>query len=425
MGQTFAEKVLARKSKLEKVVPGQIVTLRPDHLLTHDNTAAIIKKIDSDLAEFGVVSTDLPVIVLDHVIPAADEKTATNHKLVRDFARKHKLKNFFDIGTGVCHQVFVEKGFALPGTVVVGSDSHTCSYGAVGAFSTGIDRTEAAAILLTGETWFKVPYSIKITLSGRLGPPVSAKDLILHIIGDLGADGANYTAVEFHGDTAGLSIDDRFTMANMGVEMGAKVAVFPVDELTRKYLSSAGIEDFRYQSIWADGDARYLSRFTYHLPDIEPVVACPHAVDSVKPAAELEGVEIHQFLIGTCTNGRVSDLEVAASILEGKKVAEGRRLLILPASKAVFENALKTGIIQKLSRAGAVVLPPGCGPCLGAHQGVLAPGERCLSTANRNFKGRMGCKEAEIYLASPATVAASALYGKITDPRTVHGAEHS
>ncbi len=423
MGQTFAEKVLARKSKLEKVVPGQIVTLRPDHLLTHDNTAAIIKKIDSDLAEFGVVSTDLPVIVLDHVIPAADEKTATNHKLVRDFVRKHKLKNFFDIGTGVCHQVLVEKGFALPGTVVVGSDSHTCSYGAVGAFSTGIDRTEAAAILLTGETWLKVPHSIKISLSGRLGPPVSAKDLILHIIGDLGADGANYAAVEFHGDTAGLSIDDRFTMANMGVEMGAKVAVFPVDEVTRKYLGSIGVEDFRYKPVWADADAKYQEEFSYDLDGVVPVVASPHRVDQVKPAAELEGLEIHQFLIGTCTNGRVSDLRTAASILEGKKVAEGKRLLILPASRAILDDALKAGIIQQLSRAGALILPPGCGPCLGAHQGVLAPGERCLSTANRNFKGRMGCKEAEIYLASPATVAASALYGKITDPRTVRPPE--
>lgn len=420
MGETFAQKILAKKSKLDKVDPGQIVTVRPDHLLTHDNTAAIIGKIESDLAQFGVVSAELPVIVLDHVIPAASEKTAVNHKLIRDFVKKHKIKNFFDIGTGICHQVLVEKGLALPGTVIVGSDSHTCSYGAVGVFSTGIDRTEAAAILLTGETWLKVPNSIKITLSGELRPPVSAKDLILSIIGDLGADAANYCAVEFHGDIASLSIDERFTVANMGVEMGAKVAVFPVDEVTRKYLGSIGIEDFRYHTLWADPDATYLTAFSYPLTALEPVVACPHRVDQVKPAAELEGLEIHQFLIGTCTNGRVSDLEVAASVLEGKRVAEGRRLLILPASREIFENAIEAGIIEKLSRAGGVILPPGCGPCLGAHQGVLAPGERCLSTANRNFQGRMGCKEAEIYLASPATVAASALYGKITDPRTVH-----
>jgi len=418
LGETFAEKVLARKSRLEKVVPGQIVTVRPDHLLAHDNTAAIIEKIGRELEQYGLVSTDIPVIVLDHVIPAADEKTAAGHKLVREFVKKHRVKNFFDIGTGICHQVFVEKGLALPGTVVVGSDSHTCSYGAVGSFATGIDRTEAAAILLTGETWLKVPHSIKITLSGSLLPPVSAKDLILHIIGQLGADGADYCSVEFHGNVRTLSVDDRFTMANMGVEMGAKVAVFPVDEVTRDYLRSIGIEDSRYDALWADGDAKYVSQFSYDLSTIEPLVACPHAVDKVKPASELGAVEIHQFLIGTCTNGRVRDLEIAASILEGKRVAEGKRLLVLPASREVFERALGAGIVERLSKAGAVILPPGCGPCLGAHQGVLAPGERCLSTANRNFKGRMGCKDAEIYLASPATVAASALYGKITDPRT-------
>lgn len=418
MGETFAEKVLARKSRLEKVVPGQIVTVRPDHLLAHDNTAAIIEKIGRELEQYGLVSTDVPVIVLDHVIPAADEKTAAGHKLVREFVKKHRVKNFFDVGTGICHQVFVEKGLALPGTVVVGSDSHTCSYGAVGSFATGIDRTEAAAILLTGETWLKVPHSIKITLSGSLLPPVSAKDLILHIIGQLGADGADYCSVEFHGNVRTLSVDDRFTMANMGVEMGAKVAVFPVDEVTRDYLRSIGIEDSRYDALWADGDAKYVSQFSYDLSTIEPLVACPHAVDKVKPASELGAVEIHQFLIGTCTNGRVRDLEIAASILEGKRVAEGKRLLVLPASREVFERALGAGIVERLSKAGAVILPPGCGPCLGAHQGVLAPGERCLSTANRNFKGRMGCKDAEIYLASPATVAASALYGKITDPRT-------
>ena len=418
MGETFAEKVLARKSRLEKVVPGQIVTVRPDHLLAHDNTAAIIEKIGRELEQYGLVSTDIPVIVLDHVIPAADEKTAAGHKLVREFVKKHRVKNFFDIGTGICHQVFVEKGLALPGTVVVGSDSHTCSYGAVGSFATGIDRTEAAAILLTGETWLKVPHSMKITLSGSLLPPVSAKDLILHIIGQLGADGADYCSVEFHGNVRTLSVDDRFTMANMGVEMGAKVAVFPVDEVTRDYLRSIGIEDSRYDALWADGDAKYVSQFSYDLSTIEPLVACPHAVDKVKPASELGAVEIHQFLIGTCTNGRVRDLEIAASILEGKRVAEGKRLLVLPASREVFERALGAGIVERLSKAGAVILPPGCGPCLGAHQGVLAPGERCLSTANRNFKGRMGCKDAEIYLASPATVAASALYGKITDPRT-------
>ena len=417
MGKTFAEKVLALKSNQAEVVPGQIVIVKPDHLLTHDNTAAIVGKIKDDLSEFGVARADMPVIVLDHVIPAASEKTATNHQTARNFAATHNLPNFFDVGTGVCHQVIVEKGLALPATIIVGSDSHTCSYGALGVFSTGIDRTEAAALLLRGETWLRVPETIKITLTGALKPPVSAKDLVLSIIGDIGADGASYAAVEFHGDIKNLSIEERFTIANMGVEMGAKIAVFPVDDVTKEYYASIGIKESDYEAVWADDDATYMKELTYDMGKIEPVTALPHTVDNVKPVGEVEGIEMQQFLLGTCTNGRLSDLAAAADILEGKTVAEGSRLLVLPASRAVFEEALEQGIITRLSRAGGLVLPPGCGPCLGAHQGALAPGEKCLSTANRNFKGRMGCKDAEIYLASPQTVAASAIHGKLVDPR--------
>jgi 3-isopropylmalate/(R)-2-methylmalate dehydratase large subunit len=417
MGQTFAEKILAKKSGQAEVVPGQIVIVRPDHLLTHDNTAAIVGKIKDDLEEYGVARPDMPVIVLDHVIPAASEKTAINHEVARQFASRHGLKHFFDVGTGVCHQVLVEKGLALPGTINVGSDSHTCSYGAVGAFATGIDRTEAASLLLRGETWLRVPETIKITLTGSLKPPVSAKDLVLHIIGDIGADGANYAAVEFHGNVASLSIEERFTIANMGVEMGAKIAVFPVDDVTKKYLASVGIKKKDYEAVWADKDATYARELTYDMGSIEPVVALPHTVDNVKPVSEVDGIPMQQFLLGTCTNGRLSDLEAAAAILDGKTVAAGSRLLVLPASKEVFDAAVERGIISRLSRSGGIILPPGCGPCLGAHQGVLAPGEKCLSTANRNFKGRMGCKEAEIYLASPQTVAASAIHGKLVDPR--------
>jgi homoaconitate hydratase family protein len=312
----------------------------------------------------------------------------------------------------------VEKGLALPGQVLVGSDSHTCSYGAVGAFATGIDRTEAAALLLRGETWLKVPETIKITLRGAFPAGVTAKDLALTIIGDSGADGANYAAVEFHGDLGRLSIDERFTIANMGVEMGAKVASFPVDDVTREYLRGIGVTG-SYEPLWADPDARYVRELTYDLAQIEPVVAAPHQVDNVKPVRELAGVEFQQFLLGTCTNGRLSDLRIAADVLRERPIARFTRFLVLPASKAVFDAALADGTIARLSRSGATILPPGCGPCLGAHQGALAPGERCLSTSNRNFKGRMGCKDAEIYLASPATVAASALTGKLTDPRTV------
>ncbi len=419
MGKTFSEKVLAKNSGQAEVVAGQIVIVQPDHLLTHDNSAAIVGKIGNELEEFGVARPEMPVIVLDHVIPAADEKTATNHQKTRQFVARHGIENFFDIGVGVCHQVMVEKGLALPSQVLVGSDSHTCSYGAVGAFATGIDRTEAAALLLRGQTWLKVPDTIKVTLKGSFGPGVSAKDLVLTIIGDIGADGANYCAVEFHGDVANLSVEDRFTIANMGVEMGAKIAAFPVDEVTTKYLDSIGVDRSSYEPLWADPDATYVRELAYDLAQVGPVVACPHKVDNVKPVGEVEGLELNQCLLGTCTNGRLSDLATAADVIGDRKVAAGMRLLVLPASREIFESAMEQGIISRLSRAGAVVLPPGCGPCLGAHQGALAPGERCLSTANRNFKGRMGCKEAEIYLASPATVAASAVTGKLTDPRKV------
>lgn len=417
MGQTFAQKILAAAAGLDEVAVGQIVTVRPAHLLTHDNTAAIIGKIGGDLGQYGVVDPDLPVIVLDHVVPAANEKTATGHSSIREFVAKHKVRNFYDVGEGICHQVLVEKGHARPGTIVVGSDSHTCSYGAVGVFSTGIDRTEAAALMLTGQTWLKVPPTIRITLRGRFQPPVGAKDLVLRIIGDIRADGASYSAVEFHGDIGDLSVAERFTIANMGVEMGAKIAVFPVDGQTVRYLERAGVARGSYEPVWADADAAYVRELEYDLAALEPVVAKPHTVDNVCSVSEVAGTRIAQCLLGTCTNGRLNDLQAAAAILKGKRVAPGVRLLVLPASRAVLEEATADGTLLTLLRAGATVLPVGCGPCLGAHQGVLAPGEVCLSTANRNFKGRMGCKEAEIYLAGPATVAASALHGEITDPR--------
>jgi len=415
---TFAEKILSKYAGEKKVIPGQIVTIYPDHLSTHDNTAAIIQKVKNELEKYGVYSKSLSVIVIDHVVPAASEKTASNHKIIRDFVNKYKIENFFDVGIGICHQVVIEKGIALPGKLILGSDSHTCSYGAVGTFSSGIDRTEAASLLLTGETWLKVPNSIKITLNGKLSNGVFAKDLILHIIGDISASGANYCSVEYCGEVEQFSIDDRFTITNMGIEMGAKNSVFNVDGITRSFLKSMKIPPSAYESIYPDEEALYINELCYNVSEIVPLISCPHTVDNVKTVGEIEGLDIQQCLIGTCTNGRLSDLKIAADILNGKKISPDIRLLVLPASKAIFESALKLGIIQTLVESGAIILPTGCGPCLGAHQGILAPGERCLSTANRNFKGRMGCKEAEIYLASPATVAASALNGKITDPRT-------
>jgi len=419
MGKTFAEKLLAKHAGLDEVVPGQIVTVKPAHLLTHDNTAAIIGKIGDELNTYGVVNPGLSVIVLDHVVPASNEKTATNHKKIREFVLKHGIKNFYDAGEGICHQVVIGKGHAVPGAIIVGSDSHTCSYGALGVFSTGIDRTEAAALMLTGETWLKVPKSIKINLKGKFRFPVTAKDLILQIIGDIKADGATYCAVEFHGDVHNLSIEERITIANMGIEMGAKIAVFPVDEIAENYLQSIGVKKGSYEKIWADPDAEYFLELEYDLSRLEPLVAKPHTVDNVARINEIEGVKIDQCLLGTCTNGRLSDIKIAAEILKGKKIASNVRFLLLPASRSVLNKAIKLGYIETLIAAGAILLPPGCGPCLGAHQGVLAPGEKALSTANRNFKGRMGCKEAEIFLASPATVAVSAIYGEITDPRKV------
>jgi len=416
MGYTFVEKVLARKAGKKEVMPGQIVTVRPDHLLTHDNTAAIIGKIGPELDRYGIADPEVPVIVLDHVIPASNEKTATNHMRIREFVERFGVKNFFDVGEGVCHQVLVEKGLALPGQVIVGSDSHTCSYGAVNTFSTGIDRTEAASILLTGETWLKVPQTVKITLEGHLGKGVSAKDLILTIIGSLTASGASYKCVEFHGNIERLTIGSRFTISNMGVEMDSKGAVFPFDNVTERYLKAAGAES---EPVWADDDAKYHSEHVFEMGEMEPSIATPHKVDNHRTVRELLGLPFHQCFIGTCTNGRYEDLKTAATILKGERVSKRTRLLVCPASRSELLKAESDGTLNILLEAGAVVLPPGCGPCLGAHQGVMAPGERTLSTANRNFKGRMGCKDAEIYLASPATVAATAIYGVLTDPREV------
>jgi 3-isopropylmalate dehydratase large subunit len=419
MGDTAVEKILIKKTGLRSVVPGQIVTLKPDHLLTHDNTAAIIAKIETELDRYGVVDAELPIIVIDHVVPPCDEKTATNHKRIREFVEKSGIKNFHDAGEGICHQVVLEKGLALPGEVIVGSDSHTCSYGAVGTFSTGIDRTEAASLLLTGEMWLKVPRSVKMVLRGRFRKGVFAKDLILTIIGDVGSSGAAYKTIEFHGDITYLSPGDRITVSNMGVEMDSKGAMFPVDERTVAYLRNAGVDRDEYEPVWADEDAAYDYEKDYRMDEIVPSIAKPHKVDNHAPVDEVRGVHIDQFFIGTCTNGRHEDLKIAAEILKGERVARGSRLIVAPASRSEMRKAMEDGTMETLVDAGAMILPTGCGPCLGAHQGVMAPGERTLSTANRNFRGRMGCKDAEIYLASPATVAASAIYGEITDPREV------
>jgi 3-isopropylmalate/(R)-2-methylmalate dehydratase large subunit len=419
---TFAQNVLARTAGRDEVAVGQIVTVHPRRLLTHDNTAAIIDKIGPELERYGVADPDQPVIVLDHVVPAKDTATATAHQKIRAFVERFGLAHFYDVGEGICHQIVLERGLARPGEVIVGSDSHTCSYGAVGAFATGIDRTEAAALLLTGETWLRVPASIKVILQGRFSDFTTAKDLVLSLIGRLGADGAAYRSVEFHGEVAELSIDERITVANMGVEMGAKTAVFPADERTHDFLSAIDPDGVDGTAVWADPEAVYEQELEIDLEALGPVVARPGAVDAVVPVGEAAGVRVHQVFLGTCTNGRLSDLREAAALLRGRRVHPGVRMLVTPASRRVFEAALADGTIAELSRAGATILPAGCGPCLGAHMGILASGEVCLSTSNRNFKGRMGTPDSEIFLGSPLTAAATAVTGVITDPRDLSSA---
>ncbi|HEC35249.1 MAG TPA: 3-isopropylmalate dehydratase large subunit [Anaerolineae bacterium] len=417
MGQTFAEKVLARKAGLESVMPGQIVVLRPDKLLTHDNTAAISKKF-RQIGVARMADSSISVIVLDHVVPPANETYATNHQIIRAFVAEQGIEAFYDIGEGICHQVLPEKGHAWPGAVIVGSDSHTTTHGAFGAFAAGIGRTEAAAVMATGQIWLRVPESLRILINGRLPERVSAKDIILHIIGDLGADGANYCSVEFAGEIVReMSVAGRMVLTNMAAEMGAKNGVVEPDEKTRAWLAGRAERD--YEEVYPDSDAAYRQVIEYDVSDLVPQVARPHTVDNVVPVTETAGTPINQALIGTCTNGRLEDLATAAEILRGGHIAHGVRLLVLPASREVLLAAVEQGYGRDLVAAGATLLNPGCGPCLGAHQGCMAPGEVTISTANRNFKGRMGSKEAFIYLASPATVAASALTGVITDPREV------
>ncbi len=417
MGKTFAEKLLALKASLGETVPGQIVTVQPDRLLTHDNTSAIAKTFRKIGVE-RVANPDMNVVILDHVVPAANETYAQSHKETRQFIREQGISAFYDIGEGICHQVLPEHGHALPGMLIVGSDSHTPSHGALGAFAAGIGRTEAAAVMATGEIWLRVPESMRVIVEGAMPERVSAKDLALRIIGDIGADGADYKSVEFAGPAIeAMSIGGRQVLCNMAAEMGAKNAFVAPDDKTRAWL--AGRFTVPYQEIHPDPDASYVQVLRYDVSDLVPQVARPHRVDNVVPVSEIAGLQIEQALIGTCTNGRLEDLQAAAELLRGRRIAPWVRLLVLPASREVLLQAIDAGVIGELVAAGATLLNPGCGPCLGAHEGCMAPGERTISTANRNFKGRMGSREAEIYLGSPATVAASALTGVITDPRDI------
>ncbi|PIE02474.1 MAG: 3-isopropylmalate dehydratase large subunit [Acidobacteria bacterium] len=413
-GRTFSEKILSWKSGKD-VRAGDLVTVEPDIVLSHDNSAAIADTFDRLQAK-AVKYPERLAIILDHCVPAASEKHAANHKRIREFARKQKIEHFYDIQTGICHQVLLEKALVTPGSVVLGSDSHTTTHGCLGAFAAGIGRTETAALWATGDLWLRVPQTIRIHLDGCFTPFASAKDTALRIIGDIGSDGARYGAVEFSGPAiAKACMADRMTLCNMMAEAGAKNAYVELDEVSLNWLKKR--TDRMGKAIFSDKNADYSISLEYDLKELEPVVACPHSVDHVKTISELGTVRVDQFMLGTCTNGRLEDIALAASILKGKRIAPGTRFLVFPASHEIYRQAMLNGDLLALSEAGAVIMNPGCGPCLGAHQGCLAPGEVCLSTSNRNFKGRMGCRDAEIYLGSPATIAVSALSGIITDPR--------
>ncbi len=404
MGKTFAEKILGAEA-------GAIVFRRPDIILTHDNTASIANTFKKMGGE-KVKDPDQLLIVLDHNAPPTSAELANDYQKIREIVTEQGIGKFHDVGKGICHQIMGD--YAKPNMIIVGSDSHTCTAGAFNSFAAGIDRTETAGLWRQGETWFRVPDSIKITLNGKLPQGVYGKDLSIWIIGMIGSSGADYMSIEYHGEgVKTLSISDRMTIANLASEMGAKNAVFPADDVLKKHLS----EDV--EGTWADEDAVYVKEIVINLDELFPVVSAPHNVDNVKALAEVRGTKIQQAMIGTCTNGRIDDLREAAAILKGKKLPDGFQLLVIPASQPIYLQAMDEGLIRIFMEAGASVLAPSCGPCLGTGQGIPADNMTIISTANRNFKGRMGNKTYLIYLASPAVVAYSALRGEISDPREI------
>jgi len=415
MGYTFVEKVLAKKAGLARVNRGEIVEARPDVALSHDNAAPIYSTFQK-MGGKRVVDPDRIVIILDHATPAPTTKHAENHRIIRELVEEQGISHFYDVGRGVCHQVLVEEGLALPGELVLGSDSHTPHAGVMGACGVGIGRGEMASIWAVGSLWLRVPETLKIVVHNRLPDGVTSKDLALKLIGDLKADGALYMSVELHGEgIEALTISERSVLPNVMAEMGAKCSYIPPDQKTFDYLK--GRAKRAYEPIYPDADAEYAQIAEFDASSIEFMVACPHTVDNVRPLSQVAGTPINQAFLGTCTNGRLDDLAAAAQVIKGRQVARGRRFIIIPASSEIYLAALRAGYIETFIEAGAVVESPGCGPCMGNHMGVPAIGEVSISTANRNFQGRMGTKESETYLANPAVVAASAVAGEIIDPK--------
>lgn len=419
MGMTMTQKILAEKSGTKNVSPGQLVMAQTDLVLGNDITAPVAIDEFDKIGCKTVFDKDKIALVADHFTPNKDIKSAELNKKMRLFAQKYQITNFFDVGrAGIEHALIPEQGLALPGELIIGADSHTCTYGALGAFSTGVGSTDMAGAMATGSVWLKVPEAMRCRLTGSLPPFVSGKDLILTIIGKIGVDGALYRSMEFSGSgVSSLSMDDRFTISNMAIEAGAKNGIFPVDEKTEAYLCQHA-KGKAYRVFSADSDAAYVQDIKIDLSALEPVVSIPHLPENVHSVSSLGTIPIDQVVIGSCTNGRISDLRTAAAILAGKHVAV--RTIVIPATQEIYLAAVKEGLIQIFVEAGAVVSPPTCGPCLGGHMGVLAKGERCVSTTNRNFVGRMGHPESEVYLASPAVAAQSAVEGKLASPQIKH-----
>lgn len=416
MGMTITQKILAKHAGKDYVEPGELINCKVDVVLGNDVTSPVAIAEFNKLGVDKVFDKDRIMLVPDHFTPNKDIKSAEQCKIVREFARKHEITNYFEIGKmGIEHCLLPEQGLVLPGDLVIGADSHTCTYGALGAFATGVGSTDMAAAMATGEAWFKVPETIKFVYYGKLPEWVSGKDLILHTIGDIGVDGARYMAMEFTGEVIkNLSMDNRFTMANMAIEAGGKNGIIEPDEITLAYVKGRAKRDFAvYKS---DKDARYFEIREYDVSKMEPLVAFPHLPENVRPVSEATHVTIDQVVIGSCTNGRIEDLEIAARIMAGKKVNPNVRVIIIPGTQEIYLEAMKRGYIQIFIEAGAAVSTPTCGPCLGGHMGILAKGEKALATTNRNFVGRMGHPESEVYLASPAVAAASAIKGRITPP---------